>query len=474
MVLLLTATRPGLADQETESAPVAAPDWDVVAAETAQLLSAYLQVDTTNPPGGETAGARFLADFLEAEGIATELVEPTPGRASLVARIPGRGDEPPLCLLSHTDVVTAEPDRWQHPPLSGHVDDQGRIWGRGALDMKGMGAVEAMVMALVQRREVTLRRDLVLLAVADEEVSNTGIMDVLDIWDTIGCSQVVNEGSMGLVGAFFEGEQVVPISVGEKGFLWMRMVAEGAPGHGSTPRPDEAPERLLRAAAALEHRKVRPHWDPVLLELLAAVGQTHGGLAGFVLQRPWLTRVLLRRKLMSDPLTRAVLTDTVHLTGMAGAREPNVVPSEVHALLDSRLLPGTDPDAIQQLLVELVDDPQVRFERIQAVPSAVSPREDPLYEALARHAAREWPEAAVGPALSPGFTDSIYLRQVGVRAYGLVPFMLDAQALGSMHGDDEWVSIDNLESGVRVLFGAVLDVAADRAGTMAPTGTHAD
>src|SRR5205823_6200396 len=159
-----------------------------------------------------TLGAEYLARILSAEGIESEIVEFAPGRGSLIARLPasGEGKQKPLCLLSHVDVVPAEADRWPKDtqPFSGAIDKEGTIWGRGALDMKGMGILELMTMIWIHRLKVPLDRELILLAVADEEVDSRGVKEMIKIWDRIGCSEVVNEGGMGIRNLLFEGQTV--------------------------------------------------------------------------------------------------------------------------------------------------------------------------------------------------------------------------------------------------------------------------
>ena len=179
----------------------AAIDWEQAGAELGDVLSAYLQVDNRNPPGNETVGAELLASLLEAEGIPSRIVEHSPGRGSLIARLEGSGQQPPLCLMSHIDTATWEVEGWPEEtgPLSGAIDEQGVVWGRGALDMKGLGAVELMTMIWLKRLEVPLDRDIVLLAVADEEVGNAGALYVArEHWDEIGCSHMINEGGIGV------------------------------------------------------------------------------------------------------------------------------------------------------------------------------------------------------------------------------------------------------------------------------------
>lgn len=459
---LLGGCRPGHAEP-THARYTAGLDWEAVGSETAERLAAYLRVDTINPPGNETRGARFLAEFLAEEGVPWKIFESAPGRGNLVARLPGSGDEGALCLLSHIDVVDAEAEHWppDKPPLSGVIDEEGVIWGRGALDMKGMGMLETMVMALLVRQRVPLARDVVLLAVADEEVGNTGIRHLVEEhWNELGCSHVINEGGLGFSDMIFEGQTAWPVSVGEKGFLWARMVASGLPGHGSTPVPGQAPERLHRAVGRLMERKPRPRFHPALLEFLHEVGREHGGLSGAVLRHPALVRSVARGQFMGDPLTRAAITDTVNVTGYGGAKEPNVVPNELYANLDCRLLPGTSPQDMLEELQDRVDDPQVRFESVVSEPATVSPWDDPVYEALASAVNRVHPGEVVGPVISVGFTDSLYLRREGVRAYGLVPFEVTRELAVTMHGNGERVPSEQVRLGVEILFHAVVAAAA--------------
>ena len=187
---------------------------------------------------------------------------------------------------------------------------------------------------------------------------------------------------------------------------------------------------------------------------------TTGVASWLVLKRPALVQTLWKRKFMTNPILRATLIDTAYLTGFEGALFN--VPATVSANLDSRLLPGTEPHEMLHRLNTLLEDEGI--EGVVVVEShsqrgAVSPRTDPVYEALAKRVVEGMPEAVAGPVLSPGFTDSIYLRELGVHAYGLVPFILTERDLRSMHGDDERVSVENLERGARVLFSAITDVA---------------
>jgi acetylornithine deacetylase/succinyl-diaminopimelate desuccinylase-like protein len=441
-----------------------AVDWDSAGDEAAAILAAYLRVDTINPPGNESRGAEFLAEVLRREGIESTIHEHAPGRGTLVARLQGSGEEPPFCMMSHIDVVTAEDEHWPEGkgPLSGTIDDDGMIWGRGALDMKGMGVLELMTMVWAHRLGLPLKRDLILLAVADEEIDNGGARYLVDeLWDELQCGHMVNEGGFGVRDAFFDGQSVYAVSVAEKGVLWVKVIAHGEPGHGSTPRPGEAPTRLVRAIEQIEQRKVQPQYDTSMYDLMYHIGLTRSGLEKAVMTHPGAVRALLEGKLMANPATAAMLTDTVHLTGMEGANEPNVIPSAVAAIFDCRVLPDTDPLVVLAELEELVDhDPNITFEVLAARPGNASPWDDPFYAALTSHTVAGRDDAVAGPIVSVGFTDSIFFRARGTRAYGLIPFDITAEELTTMHGHRERVSVANVRDGLRILYSSIVDVSA--------------
>ena len=191
-----------------------------------------------------------------------------------------------MFAFPHIDTVTYEAEKWTHPPLSGHVDDQGFIWGRGALDMKSMGVMELMSMLLLKRNKVSLDRDIILLAVADEEDGGTGMQYLVeDHWDDLDCGTLINEGGLGLEDAIFSGQNMYPISVGEKGNVWLRMIAEGNSGHGSTPRPMRQVKSccaLWRTFNPFRKKRISTHFGTVSCQLGAHKGGDVDGDAS-----PW-------------------------------------------------------------------------------------------------------------------------------------------------------------------------------------------
>jgi len=437
-------------------------DWNSVQKEATALLQGYIQTDTTNPPGNELAGAEFLAKILDAHGIENEILMSDQNRGNLVARLRGSGKEKPLCLLSHIDTVTYEAEKWTHPPLSGHLDAEGFIWGRGALDMKSMGIMELVSMLLLKRQNISLNRDIILLAVADEENGGTGMRYLVENhWDSLDCGSLINEGGLGLKDAIFPGQNIYPISVGEKGNVWVRVVAKGESGHGSTPRPNEASAKLLTALERIQKHQNPTTIYPIFAQFLANIGTHKGGISSFVMRQPMLRDWLVKPKLEANPLTKAAMMNTIHLTGFGGFNRPNVVASEVFAQFDCRLLPGTDPQEFLAELKELVG-PDVELDVLAARAGNQSAVNDPLYYALARYAVEDEDNAVAGPVISVGFTDSIYVRPKGTRAYGFMPVLLDEHEMKGFHGVNERLSQENLVRGTKKLYSAILEVVAEQ------------
>lgn len=448
------------------AAPPAGFDPARAEAEAVRILADYVRADTRNPPGNEAVGVSVLTDVLDAEGIGWETREIAPGRPNLIARLPG-GDGPALCLHHHADVAEIEPSRWTHGPLSGEIapDAAGRVsvWGRGALDMKSTGVAHLLTLVWLHRLRVPLDRDVVLLVTADEEVHNAGIAAWARDWADVGCGTVIGEGGIGLQDALFDGQTVYPITVAEKGAVWLRLTATGAPGHGSVPDPASAPWRLVRALERLERHRPKVRVHPAVGELIAAAGRERGGAVRIVTGSRALRRALVIPQLRAAGLG-GLVTDTINVTGFGGEQQPNVVPSEVYAVLDCRVLPGTTSDALLQRITRIVDDPAVRLDVITRGEAPVSEwRGDPVFAALADAMVGGRDGVVAGPMISVASSDSAIVRELGVTAYGIGPFEIDRDALRSMHGDDEHLPVAELGAGVARMFGAVSAIVASAA-----------
>src|SRR5277367_637153 len=241
-------------NQSLGSAAIPATRLDAYSDLAVQWMREYLRIDTTNPPGNELRGANFLHKILDQEGIENRIFEFAPGRADLWARIPHSSATPkrPIILLSHMDVVTSDPTHWIVPPFSAEIV-KGSIYGRGAQDMKDEGLAHLMAMVMLKREKIALDRDVILLAVADEEVNGSGTdWFIAHQRDLLGNAEfLINEGGEDLLEE--NGHlKFVGVDVGEKSPLWLHVVAHGRPGHGALPNPDAAPDRLVRALARIQ------------------------------------------------------------------------------------------------------------------------------------------------------------------------------------------------------------------------------
>ena len=225
-----------------------APDWNAVEAEAIRTIQSYVRINTSNPPGDVTKAADFLTALLKREGIPVTRYESAPGRSILVARLKGTGPAKPLLLLHHMDVVPTDPTRWQHDPFAAEIAD-GKIWGRGTMDMKGLGVVQLMAFLLLKRQNVPLARDVILMAVPDEEVGGKLGAEWMrtNHYAEIDPEFILDEGGFGSRDLFAPGKLVFGISVAEKKILWLKLRAEGVAGHGSQPHDQNPNDRLICA-----------------------------------------------------------------------------------------------------------------------------------------------------------------------------------------------------------------------------------
>lgn len=431
---------------------------DPAGAEAVSKLQALLRIDTTNPPGNEAEAARLIAEWLRAEGITPQLYTSATGRAAVIARLEGSGKREPLLLLNHLDVVTAEPEHWKHPPFAGKlVDDV--LWGRGALDMKGLGVMQLMAFLSLHRRKVPLDRDVIFCATPDEEAGGDVGVDWLFKHhpEAIRCSEVLNEGSAGLLTA--TGKPVIGIQTAERGVLWVRVTARGEPGHGSRYRPDAASRRLVRALARLEQQSPALELIPETRVMLETLATTETGLKGWALRglaQPWLLPLIGPRAIAAEPALAALLSSTFNTTVLAAGSKVNVVPGTASAEIDIRVLPGHTAAELLGWLKGVLADETLTYEVLQARDPNTSRPGAPLYRALEAAVAAEYPGVPVVPVLTPGGgTDSSTFREHGVTCYGLLPALLSQPQVESMHGHNEYITVEQIVRGTRVVTDAV-------------------
>jgi len=447
---LSTASPLGAAQQHP------APDFDGLGQEAAERLGEYLRIRTVNPPGNETAGAKWLQQVLAREGIPAQIFESSPGRGNLYARLPGTGSKRPIVLLSHIDVVPATDSTWQVDPWSGETRS-GAVWGRGALDMKGAAVVELMTMIALKRRGVPLSRDVILVANADEETNSSGAEWFAREKKALlrDAEFLLNEGGHNRLGP--EGQtEYYGVGVTEKVPYWLRITARGSPGHGSIPRPDNAAARIARAlgriAAYQTPIKLTPPAERYFKDLATRESDPR--------KRRWLAdpATALRhpaaaRFFTSNLYYNAILRNTISITALRGSDKTNVIPPEASAELDVRLLPGERPADFMSRLRDVIADSAVEITPLRPERQAsTSPLDGALIEAIRETVEVMEPGALITTPMLSGYTDSYYYRAIGIGAYGISPFRLSEEDARTVHGNDERVTLENLRFGVEFFY----------------------
>ena len=422
--------------------------------ESIELLSQYLQIDTTNPPGNEDKGAAFFADIFEKEGIDYTVYEPEgasgKGRTSIRARISGSGSEDPLILLNHIDVVPAEKDQWSCDPFGGEVKD-GYIHGRGAIDMKGQGIMELVAFLSVHRSGSVPKRDLIFLAVADEEVGGVYGVDYLlkNHSDDFSSGLVLNEGGFGVSNLLPDNRPAIFIAAAEKATNWMQISAEGPAGHGSVPQPDNALERLIRGLNRLQQMDNPITITETTAEYFKRLAQSWDFLKPYQAdgREETLITCLTESGFADIPQMSAMLRNTISTNVISAGASVNVIPSRAVAKLDVRILPGQDPEAFKARVEDQLGDDELQVSFIARDRALASPFATPEFEVIEKVFNKRFPEAIVTPFLVFGSTDSRFFREKGMISYGVFPVIMTVEDVQMVHGIDEKISEENMVQG---------------------------
>ena len=456
--LALAAVAP-LRAQRAPSRPV---DWTALADEATRSLSAYLQLNTTNPPGNEMRTITFLKAILQAEGFEVQVLDTAelgPTRGNLYARLKGSGKKKAIALVHHMDVVPAVASYWTVDPFSGAMKD-GYVWGRGALDMKGQGIVQLFAMLALKRSGAKLDRDIVFIANSDEELGGLGAIDfVKDHRDllkdvefliTEGGANPVKDGVLEYYG----------VSVSEKRTFWQKLTVNGVAGHGSRPTKQNPVPRLVAALDKIAHYETPLHVTPGVAKFFRDISVEYGGQ-----QRAWLADVSkaieqpdARAWITNDVMWNAILRNTISLTVLTASNKTNVIPPEASAELDIRLLPDQDPAAFLEKLKKVVDDTAVHFSPIFEPKAPLeSPIDTELFRAIERAARDRDPKALVTTVMLTGATDRPPYREAGIVTYGLSPFKVEiADGQRGVHGNDKRISVANVGFGVKFFYDILL------------------
>ena len=422
-----------------------------------EMLQQLLRVRSINPPGDETPVAEILEGFLKDAGLATEIVRSPQGRANLIARVEGPSDRPALVLLSHSDVVPVEEEHWTHDPFGGQVDG-GFVWGRGALDMKGITVMHAVAAAELARSERAPAREVIVVVVADEEAGGRegARWLVADHAAEVGFAdggappEVLGEGAYGVTGVL--DRPIVPIALGEKTAVWLEVVASGDPGHGALPPQRQAPMSLAALIKDIGGFGP-PRVHPVMRDQFATLAGAVSGAAEKLFRALASPAGGAVARAVAGQLRKAgpvglLLSDSITPTQVAAGYKSNVVPAEGRVSFDCRLLPDTDVDDFVSSIERKARRRGGRVDKVEHTEHGPVSDRGPLHEILEAASRDLVPSAIPAVTLSPGITDLRYFRARGATAYGWCPLILTPELLATIHGHDERVAVADFEKAV--------------------------
>jgi acetylornithine deacetylase/succinyl-diaminopimelate desuccinylase-like protein len=439
-------------------------DFDSLQREAVTLLSQYIRINTTNPPGNELATARWLQQVLAKEGIEGQILDTAelgPGRANFYARLKGNGGKRAIALVHHMDVVPVTRANWSVEPFDGLVKN-GYIWGRGTIDMKGHGIIQLMAFIAIKRAGLPLDRDVVYIANADEETDGLGaitfvkrhadLLQDVEYLLTEGADTRVENGKVKWWG----------IDVGEKRPFWQKMTVEGKTSHGSVPTGDNPVPRLARAIARIAAWQTPIRVTPAVARFFRAQAPFETGE-----HRRWLADAATairspraRTWLTADAERNALLRNTISPTVLLGSNKTNTIPQTASAEIDIRLLPDEDTVAFRRQLESVIADPRVKLTTLAEVPPRYdAPLGTDLFHAIERVAGRMLPGVPVATPISAGASDRPTYAQAGIICYGLDPYLIElSENKRGVHGNDERISVDNVGFGVKFYVGLLQEI----------------
>lgn len=443
-------------------------NWDDVRDEAIAYMVDLVRINSSNPPGNETAVANYLRDALAKEGIESEMYALDPDRANLVARINGNGSKRPILIMGHTDVVGVQADKWSEYPFSG-VRKDGYIWGRGTLDDKDNVTAGLMVMLMLKRLDVELDRDIIFLAESGEEgTPQVGITFMVEKhWDVIAAEYAIAEGGYMRE---IEGEvRMVGIETTEKVPRRATLIASGTAGHGSKPRMDNAVTTLAKAVAKAGEWETPFRLNSTTEAYFERMAQISEGEEAFRyanVNNPEYRDEIQEYFRVNDPYHYSSVRTSVVPTIMKAGFRKNVIPSEGEAMLDIRMLPDEDVDAFYKQLLAVIDDPRISLEpeevyRPIAAPSGI---DNEMFATLERVSKKLYAHSATIPVMSTGATDMAQLRAKGTEAYGIGPIrtLAEENSRFGAHSDDERISEESLKELVRYLWNIIIEIGASK------------
>jgi acetylornithine deacetylase/succinyl-diaminopimelate desuccinylase-like protein len=439
----------------------AEPDFRAMTEDFKKTLKSLVRADTTNPPGNEAKIVQILSARLKAEGVQFQTQEFAPGRKNLVARLKaqkaGGGDQKPLLLIAHIDVVGTEHQNWSVPSHD-LTEKDGYLYGRGSFDDLGMATLNLETFLAIKHSGIALSRDLILAYTGDEEAGGRGIKYLLKTHpEWIDAGIALNEGGMPVNQENGGPVRNIDVQMAEKVYQDFIVTTHGVTGHSSIPKKDNAIYRLSQALARLGQYKLKPHLIPITRSYYEKRMSLEPKEVADALQELMKKGDDLSQSsadvLMSDPLRASQLSTTCVATMLSAGTKVNALPAEATAMINCRILPDESIEQTHKKLIEIFADPQVEVkldeDNAQAGPS---PIDGELPQAIVAVAQKIWPDARMLPTMSTGATDSRYLRSHGIDSYGFVALAGTEADLSRMHGIDERIQVSSITPGLEFMY----------------------
>lgn len=439
-------------------------EWSRAQDEAVSLFQDLIRINTSNPPGNEILAANYLKKIFDEAGVPSNVYESAPGRGNLIARLKGDGKEKPLLLLGHLDVVGVERDHWTVDPFGAEIKN-GRIYGRGASDMKALVAAEVMALLWAKRSQLPLHRDLIFAGVSDEESSGKyGIQFLINKhWPEIDAEFSFNEGGRGRPSARTGKVEWVGIQTTEKRPYNLRLVAHGTSAHASLETPDNPIYTLARALHRLAKYEPPMKLNETTQKYLEEVGKLEG------LPEGWYEKVSKvnaedntvesQRRAVESAGFYATLHDTISPTILRGGFRSNVIPAVAEVNLNCRLLPDTDitefvaelKNVIHESMIDIEYDPD---SRPRTPATSFHTAAFKAYDTVVKQTFGE--SVPLIPVMGTGATDSAFLRAKGMASYGIAPFVDDKASYA--HGNNESISLSGFRGGVKFVYEVIQEL----------------
>jgi acetylornithine deacetylase/succinyl-diaminopimelate desuccinylase-like protein len=433
-------------------------DLNAIYQHPAGLLQQLIRFNTTNPPGNEAACITYLNTLLTQAGCQTSILALDPARPNLVARLKGQGSAPPLLLQGHVDVVTTEKQNWQHPPFAGDITD-GFIWGRGTLDMKGGVAMMVAAFLRAQAEGASLPGDILLTILSDEEASGTyGAKYLVEQHADLFKDVRYALGEFGGFTMHIAGQRFYPIQVIEKKTCGLQAIIHGPGGHGALPMRGGTTAKLARFLQQLDEHRLPVHITSVPRQMIETLSNALSSSIGLLLQQlldPAQTNNLLDMLGVQGQVFDPILHNTGNVTIIRGGEKNNVIPSEIVAVMDGRLLPGFSPDDMVSELQQLCGH-EVRFEVTSYDPGPNEP-DMGLFPILAGILSEADPQGTPLPLLMPAVTDGRFFARLGIQTYGFLPMILPEgfNFTETIHAADERIPVEAVDFGTNAIYQAL-------------------